>query len=210
MGDISESKLQHLLNAHGPVAIEQRLPLLEICFPMIKRRPLSEIEKILQTAENLALADDTIDSYEYLLTRLIKQYIFEAHIPNRTRLHGDKRLKSNVAELTTVVSVLASHGQNIESPEGLQLAQKAFRSGLAVADINHTNLSFNDDWQDQLDKALITLDKLTAKDKSIVIAALARTVLDDGKVITEEHEMLRVICGLLHVPLPLFQIGDAA
>ena len=56
----------------------------------------------------------------------------------------------------------------------------------------------------------MTLDKLTAKDKSTVIAALARTVLDDGKVITEEHEMLRVICGLLHVPLPLFQVSDAA
>ncbi len=209
MGDISERKIQHLLSTHGTVATEQRLPLMEICFPMIKRRPINEIENILNTVEQLAAADDTIDSYEYLITRLIKQYLFEAHIPNRTRLHGNKRLKTCVHELTTVVSVLASHGQHSGSSEGLQLAQKAFRAGMSVADINHTNLSFSDDWQVRLDKAITVLDKLTAKDKSTVVAALARTVLDDGKVITEEHEMLRVICGLLHVPLPLFQSNEA-
>jgi len=202
MGDISESKIQHLLATHGSVLTEQRLPLLEICFPMIKRRPVIEIERILETVELLAAADDNVDSYDYLLTRLIRQYVFEAHVPNRTRLHGRKKLKDCVQELTTIVSVLASHGQNSASAEGLQ--------GMSVADINHTNLSFNDDWQHQLDTAIATLDKLKAKDKSTVVAALARTVLDDGQVITEEHEMLRVVCGLLHVPLPLFLSNEAA
>jgi len=65
------------------------------------------------------------------------------------------------------------------------------------------NLSFNDQWQNELDNAISRLDGLTAKDKSTVVAALVRTVLDDKKVITEEHEMLRVICALIHVPIPL-------
>lgn len=208
MGDISEQKLQHLMTSHGLVHPDQRLPLLEICFPTLKRRPLGDIEKILKTIDRLAAADSKIDSFEYLLSRLIKKYMHESYVPNRTRLHGNKKLSSCVSELTQVVSVIASHGQNSQSPAGLQAAQKAFRAGMAVANINHTNLSFTDDWQNELDKSIAKLDKLTAKDKSTVVAVLARTVLDDGEVVTAEHEMLRVICALIHVPLPILQQAE--
>ncbi|RBP53793.1 M48 family metallopeptidase [Arenicella xantha] len=203
MGDISEQKLQHLLTAHGTVRADQRLPLLEICFPSLKRRPFTDVEKLLATVDLMASVDNRIDSFEYLLSRLIKQYMHEANIPSKTRLHGSKKLSSCVGELTTVVSVVAAHGQNSQSAAGLQAAQKAFRAGMAVADINHTNLSFTDNWHEEVDKAIDKLDNLTSKDKSTVVAVLVRTVLDDRKIITEEHEMLRVLCSLIHVPLPI-------
>jgi hypothetical protein len=75
-------------------------------------------------------------------------------------------------------------------------------------DIKHTNLTFTDDWQQGLDKALDVLDKLNPKDKSKVVSVLAMTVLDDGLLITEEHEMLRAICSLLHVPLPMLSKAE--
>jgi len=205
MGDISEQKLQHLVNTNGMVHPDQRLPLLEICFPSLKRRPIEDIEKILRTVDCLAAADAKIDSFEYLLSRLITKYLHESYLPNRSRLHGNKKLASCVGELTQVVSVVASHGQNSQSPAGLQAAQKAFRAGMSVAEINHTNLSFTDNWQEELDRSIAKLDKLTPKDKSTVVAVLAQTVLDDGEVVTAEHEMLRVICALIHVPLPILQ-----
>lgn len=203
MGDISERKIQHLIQTHGLITVEQRLPVLEMSFPTLKRRPISDIERIQTTVELLANVDDKIDSFEFLLTRLIKQYLYEAYSPNRTRFHGRKKAKTCIAELTTVLSILASHGQERSTAQGLQLAQRAFREGMAVVGINHMNLSFNDQWQRDLDQAISRLDELTANDKSTVVAALVRTVLDDKKVITEEHEMLRVICALIHVPIPL-------
>jgi len=208
MGDISEQKLSHLVTANGMVHSEQRLPLLEICFPSLKRRPREDIEKILRTVDRLAKIDNKIDSFEYLLSRLIKKYLYESYTPNRTKLHGNKKLSSCINELTQVVSVVASHGQNSQSAAGIQAAQKAFREGMAVAKINHTNLTFTDNWQDELDKSIAVLDKLTAKDKSTVVAVLARTVLDDDKIVTAEHEMLRVICALIHVPLPILQKAE--
>ena len=69
--------------------------------------------------------------------------------------------------------------------------------------INHTNLSFKDDWQKQLDAAVATLDLLRPADKHKVVQALAVTVSDDQKLVTAEHEMLRAICLLIHVPLPI-------
>ena len=113
-------------------------------------------------------------------------------------------------ELCVVVSVLASHGVNRTTAQGLQDAQKAFRAGMETAGIKHTNLTFNDDWQSDLDKALATLRKLTAKDKERLVLALSSTVLADEKVVTAEQEMMRVVCSLLHVPLPIFHTVEAS
>ncbi len=203
MGDISERKLQHLIQTHGSVRVEQRLAILEMSFPTLKRRPILDIERIQSTVDLLANADNKIDSFEFLLTRLIKQYLDEAQQPNHTQLHGNKKLKECRDELATVVAILASHGQERSTAKGLQLAQRAFKQGMSVANVEHLNLSFTDQWQAELDKALAKLDQLSPNQKSIVVAALVRTVLDDREILTQEHEMLRVICALLHVPIPI-------
>lgn len=206
MGDISEGKLNHLIQANGLVKIEERLPLLEICFPTLKRRPVSDIQKILTTIEHLSLSDNKFDSFEYLLSRLMAKYLRESYSPNRSKLHGKKQLKNCVDELTLVISAVAANGQNSQTPQGLQEAQRAFREGMASVGINHKNLSFSDDWYAKMDKALEVLNKLTPNDKHKVVVALAHTALSDGEVVTTEHEMIRVICALMHVPIPLLQV----
>ncbi len=204
MGDISEKKLSHLFTTNGVPNPDHRLPLLEMSFPTLKRRPISDIEKILRTVDRMAAADNQVDSFEYLLSRLIRQYLHDAYVPNRSRIDGKKRLSNLVQELSVVVSVLASHGVDRQTAQGLQDAQKAFRAGMETAGIRHTNLTFNDNWQGELDDALEQLKKLTAKDKQNLVLALSNTVLSDEKVVTSEQEMMRVICALLYVPLPIF------
>jgi len=206
MGDISERKIQHLVQTHGLVKVKQRLAILEMSFPTLKRRPLSDIERIQVTIELIANADNTIDSFEFLLTNLIKQYLHEAYLPTKAQLHGRKSIKDCKDELSVVMSILAAHGQQRSSAQGLQLAQKAFKEGMSIAGIHHMNLRFSDQWQLDLERAIAALDKLNPKDKSIVVAGLVRTVLDDKQILTAEHEMLRVICALIHVPIPL--LGD--
>lgn len=206
MGDISERKIQHLVQTHGLVKVKQRLAILEMSFPTLKRRPISDIERIQITIDLLANADNTIDSFEFLLTNLIKQYLNEAYLPTRVQLHGRKSIKDCKDELSVVMSILAAHGQQRSTAQGLQLAQKAFKEGMGIAGINHMNLRFSDQWQLDLERAIAVLDKLNPKDKSIVVAGLVRTVLDDKQILTAEHEMLRVICALIHVPIPL--LGD--
>jgi Zn-dependent protease with chaperone function len=208
MGDISEKKLNHLISSNPPLQAEQRLPLLEISFPTLKRRPIADIEKILQTINHLVMIDNKVDSFEYLLSRMVSKYLVESKSPSQIKMHGNKKLSNCVQELSVVVSTLASHGQQTGSGADLQAAQKAYRAGMESIDIKHTNLTFTDDWQQGLDKALDVLDKLNPKDKSKVVSVLAMTVLDDGLLITEEHEMLRAICSLLHVPLPMLSKAE--
>lgn len=204
MGDISEKKLSHLLSANKSIAPEQRLPLLEICFPTLKRRPVSDLEKILQTINQLVVVDNKIDSFEYLLSRMIAKHLRESKSPGSTKQHGRKKLKDCAQQLSVVVSIVASHGQENAGAQGLQQAQKAYRAGMSSVGINHTNLSFRDDWQLRLDEAIETLDKLTPAGKQSVVEALMATVSEDQKIVTAEHEMLRAVCSLIHVPLPIF------
>lgn len=208
MGDISEGKVRHLISSNDLIDIEERLPVFEIAFPSIKRRPLIELEKLLSTIEKLSRVDQNIDSFEFLLSRLIRQYLFESATPNKAKLHGKKKLVDHVDELTLVVSILAAHGQNANSSQGLQYAQRAFKAGMSSAGIKHKNLSFTEGWQQKLDEALTKLDRLTEKDKEKVVRALATTVLDDKKLITEEQEMMRVISAILHVPVPILQAAE--
>lgn len=202
-GDISEQKVSHLLSANQLISDDQRLPVLEISFPTLKRRPISDIKEILQTIHILVEIDNKIDSFEYLLSRLLQHYLAASKDPSRTRLHGRKKLSNNIDALSTVVSILASHGQQEAGAQGLQTAQKAYRAGMAAVDVHHTNLSFSDKWQSELDAALDALNQLTPQDKAKVVEALAASVSNDGKLVTAEHEMLRAICSLLHVPLPI-------
>ena len=208
MGDISESKLSHLMASNAPVSSEQRLPLLEICFPTLKRRPFADIEKILSTINMMATVDNNIDSFEYLLSRLVARYLREAKNPSQSRLHGRKKLSDHPQELSTVISIVASHGHQTDGGAGLQLAQKAFKAGMASVGINHTNLSFKDNWQSDLDAALAKLDRLAPQEKSKVVHAVATTVADDKKLVSAEHELLRVVCSLIHVPLPILREAD--
>lgn len=210
MGDISERKLSHLASANESITPEQRLPLLEICFPSLKRRPIEDIEKILTTINMMASFDNKVDSFEYLLSRLVDKYLREAKDPSSSRLYGKRKLASCIEELSIVVSVIASHGQMSKGTQGLQLAQHAYRAGMESIGIKHTNLQFNDDWQSRLDKALAKLDQLSPQDKNKVVSVLAITVANDQELVTEEHEMLRAICSLIHVPLPILQKASAS
>lgn len=203
MGDISERKIQHLLLSYGLIETAQRLPILEMCFPTLKRRPIEDIEKIQTTIENLVSADQVIDSFEFLLTRLINQYLFEAHIPNRTRLHGNKRISKCSKEVSIVMSILAQHGYDTQSNDKKPLIEKAYNKGMATLGLSNAEWEKNSNWQDDLDQSLLTLDKLKASEKSKLIAGLVACMMDDTEVVTSEHEMFRVMCALIHVPIPM-------
>ena len=60
-----------------------------------------------------------------------------------------------------------------------------------------------EDWAATLDTALPKLDRLRAADKEVLVRALSQVVLHDARLAPSELELLRAICDLIHVPLPL-------
>ena len=66
-----------------------------------------------------------------------------------------------------------------------------------------------EDWSELLDDALPALDQLKPADKEKLVKALIATVMADDKVAVSEMELLRVVCSVIHVPLPMITGGES-
>ena len=200
MGSESESQVRALLSAAGPAKAEQRLPVAELAFPALKRRPPEFISKVLNTVEQLSQADDQVDVFEFLLARVIARDLWESANPHAARISGDKSIRSLQAEALTVLAVLARHGH-----DHAEEVESSFAAGLRVLGVENASVGETEpaDWASALDKALPRLDKLKAKDKQLLVEAMLAVVLADETLKPTELELLRVVCELIHVPLPI-------
>jgi hypothetical protein len=199
MGAESEAQVSALLRAAGLPSAEQRLPLLEMAFPALKRRPPEFMTRALETVKLLTAADGKVDVFEFLLARVISQQLWEAHNPDRVRTAGNRKLSMHREDALRVMAVLARHGHEDDSA-----AVAAFEAGCNALDIDvGTAMPATDDWVGLLDSALPALDRLKAAEKARLVGALAAVVMHDGQMVTSELELLRAVCDLIHVPLPM-------
>jgi Zn-dependent protease with chaperone function len=204
MGSDSETRVRGLLNAAPELAREQRLPLLEISIPELKRRPPDYVSRVLATVKALNDADGQTDVFEYLMAKIIAQHLWESMNPHSVSLSGKKSLKQLIDRALDVLAVLAVHGH--ESTAGVESAYRA-GSTLLGADAS-APMPRIEDWSEALDEALPELDQLKPADKEKLVKALIATVMADNKVAVSEMELLRVVCSVIHVPLPMITGGE--
>jgi len=204
MGSESEARVRSLFSAAPDLAREQRLPLLEISIPELKRRPPDHVSKVLATVKLLNEADGQTDVFEYLMAKIIAQHLWESINPQQVRLSGKESLNNVVEPALEVIAVLALHGN-----EGAATVESAYRAGSAVL-LGDTKLPMPaiEDWCEVLDSALPALDRLKPADKETLVKALIATVMADDKVAVTEMELLRVVCSVIHVPLPMITGGE--
>lgn len=204
MGSDSESRVRGLLSAAPDLAREQRLPLLEIAFPELKHRPPDYVQNVLATIQDLNEADGHIDIFEYLLAKIITQHVWESVNPQKVRMSGKKSLSKVQDKALDVIAVLAQHGNVGEAD-----IQNAYRAGVDALAANHSaGMPDIADWSQALDNALPALDQLKPSAKEILVKALIATVMADNRIAVAEMELLRVICALIHVPLPMITGGE--
>ena len=180
--------------------------MLEVSIPELKRRPPDHVKKVLATVKSLSEVDGQTDVFEYLLAKIIAQHLWESANPHSVRMSGKKSLKQLRDKALDVIAVLALHGN-----AGAEDIQNAYRSGSAVLDLD-SNIPMPDvgDWADTLDSALPDLDRLKPADKGQFVRALIATVMTDNRVAVSEMELLRVVCSVIHVPLPMITGGQSA
>ena len=199
MGAESEAQVRGLLKAAGVPGPQQRLPLLEMAFPALKRRPPDFMVRMLDTVKALAEADGRMDVFEFLLARVISQHLWESQNPDRVRTAGSKALKACREESLRLMAVLARHGHADEAE-----ALAAFQAGCATLGLGAVAaMPDTADWVSILDSVLPTLDRLKPDAKEQLVRALTEVVTHDGRMVPAELELLRATCALIHVPLPL-------
>ena len=205
MGSDSEARVRGLLSAAPQLAREQRLPLLEIAIPELKRRPPDHVNKVLATVKALSEADGQTDVFEYLMAKIIAQHLWESVNPQRVRLSGKKSLSQVIEKARQVVAVLALHGNRDKAG-----AERAYRAGSTILNTGDSSVMPDiPDWKEILDANLSALDQLKPSDKETLVKALVATVMADEKIAVTEMELLRVVCLVIHVPLPMIGVAQS-
>jgi len=199
MGAESETQVRALMVSGQAPAVSQRLPLMELAFPALKRRPIEFVTRMLGTVQELVRLDGRIDVFEFLLARLLAQYVWESQNPHLARSSGKLTLAKCWPEAVRVLAVLAGHGNNPDAA-----AQAAFRGGIeCLRPGDPIGMPAVDDWIACLDADLPKLDRMSAREKAQLVRALLSTATHDEVTTPTELELLRAICSLIHVPLPL-------
>ncbi len=205
MGSDSEARVRGLLSAAPQLAREQRLPLLEIAIPELKRRPPDHVNKVLATVKALSEADGQTDVFEYLMAKIIAQHLWESVNPQRVRLSGKKSLSQVIEKARQVVAVLALQGNRDKAA-----AESAYRAGSTILNTGDSSpMPDIPDWKETLDANLSALDQLKPSDKETLVKALVATVMADEKIAVTEMELLRVVCLVIHVPLPMIGVTQS-
>ena len=199
MGTESEAQVRALLQSGGTLRAEQRLPLLDLAFPALKRRPPEFVTQVLETVKALIDTDGRVEVFEFLLARVIAQHLWESQNPGAVRAAGGRTLAACRDECLAVMAVLARQGHGHGAS-----AEAAFKAGCAALGMGAGQaMPESGNWVATLDSALPRLDRLQPADKQALVRAMAAVVTHDGRIVAAELELLRAACALIHVPLPL-------
>ncbi len=184
------------LQAMGP---GYRLPLLELVFPALKRRAEAEIERLMLAIQQLVRVDERIDTYEYLVLRMLRSQLLDVNPQLRMRPRASLSLAECGEEAATVLAILAHQAHDDAGDAQSACAAGGAHLSLAPA---LASKSVSADWMTELDDALTCLDTLAAQHKARLVEAMVKVVMHDGALALTEAELLRAICSALHCPLP--------
>ncbi|MEJ2534534.1 MAG: M48 family metalloprotease, partial [Gammaproteobacteria bacterium] len=207
LGAESEERVRRLASAAGLPGAEQRLPLLELALPSLRRHPPERVHRLLSAIDRVIRADDRIDAFEYLMARMVRQFLWESANPHRVRPAGRKPLSSREEDVVLLLAVLALHGQRTDREE----AEAAFAAGMEKA-LGRTGAALPEpgDWVAAMDRSLERLDALAPDAKRTLVEALMVTVTHDQRLIPAELELMRAAAAGLHVPVPVLTQPVAA
>jgi len=202
LGTDHEKHLEQLRAQVEKLGAPLRLPLLELAFPALKRRPDEQIAALLRLIDELIETDGNVDTFEYLVSRTLRSHLRDAQQPQRVTTARNVTLADSVRELHLLFSVVAHVGQ--DNP---QQAARAYQLGmhrLLGNGVEWPAYAAPGAWSAMLDAALDRLDGLPEMVKQELVKALTATIAHDRKVTSQEAELLRAICIILHCPLPPF------
>ena len=197
--------LETLAPALQAVRPEHRLPLLQIALPTLRELPAADLERFLDTLDELVLADSQLSTFEFALQKMLLHALALGRKPGpvAVQYHSFNAL---VDEISIVLSAIAR-----ASVADARFASRAFATGAAHLKLIESRLRFVDEAACSFESHDAALDKLAAASlpiKQRTLMAAAHVVSADGQVLITEAELLRAIAAALDCPMP--PLGNAA
>ena len=198
-GDAVAEALAPLESEILKLSADARLSLLLLTPPALRQLSPTDLARLLETLDELVHADARVSVFEFALQKVLTHHLELAAHPSGRR---DKYSPSDVsAEISTVLSF----GARLRAADEAQ-ATLAFRAGAAGFAGLHPALSLQPAGAAELDQLDVAMDKLALAHgpvKKRVLAALATTLANDGRVDPEETALLRALSASIDCPMPL-------
>jgi Zn-dependent protease with chaperone function len=178
---------------------ELRLPFVALALPQLLGHPREYQDALVAALDDLAAADDTVTMFEYCVTRLVWSYVRDVADPSSRSRVGRGSLRDVQPMVRTLLATLA-----VAAGTDPNTSRRAFDAAYRrlYGDAPAPEQPRRQTWQQTLDGGWAVLDGLAPTAKQALIEAMVVSVLDDGAITAAEAELLRVACGLIHVPLP--------
>ena len=190
----------------GPVSqlpAEARLPLLSLTLPVLRNLTESSIGQFSKACDALILADGEVSVFEFMVQKALIRHVMLARNPQSYQATAIFSFQAVAAEISLVLSVLAS----ASSGEGAAQSA-AFATGAAQLPLLAGKLAFAgaDTWDfNSLDAALDKLAGASGPIKQRTLLAAAHVISADGVILPTEAELLRAIADALGCPMPPLQ-----
>jgi Zn-dependent protease with chaperone function len=179
-----------------------RLPLANMSVAALKEISSSQYFDFIKIVDFLAMADNKIDLFEHMISRLVRKYLDpEAKKSKGVKYNNKSQLLEYCADL---ISCLAFWGTDDDND-----AKKAFEAG--IAKFNAGNIEMRSRAKSNtvlLDAAIDVFSLASPQIKRSVIESCVATIAADNLVTIEEAEVLRSVSAALDCPMPPFLPGD--
>ena len=171
-----------------------RLPLAELAFPVLRRRPRQEQDVVMAVIHAIARIDGQVDLREYCLSRLLHRELYES-VHRASPWTGRRAPRQAINQAAaTLLAVLAETGRPGQ-------AQEAYRAGLALL-VPGQPLPFAPVPPVMLENVWPVLDGLDGPEKQYLVTGMVTVIGHDGVMTVSEIELLRTVCAIVHCPLP--------
>jgi Zn-dependent protease with chaperone function len=182
------------------IGAEYRLPLMEIAFPALKRRPLPQLSYLIDFTQRLIDIDGETDLYEYCFYRILIGNLGQAVDPSARQKHRRGIREPVRLAAVDLLRIIAKHGHDDPGE-----AKRAFDAGVASFGKWGSQFGFDDDSGSSvavLDRSLDLLLALNSEGKEMLLGAITIVVMSDKTLSVTEAELIRAICASLDCPLP--------
>ena len=178
------------------LSAEQKFSLVELAGPAIAHLSPVQFSSFCRTINQLAVADEQINLFEWALQKLIKHELGESE--ERRNPHGTATIGTIAQDCGVILGALAHYGQGDAPPE------PAYNQGFAFLGVDaSTPLPPPEACGiTELDQAVNKLNRLSPKAQKTFLQACATTIGHDGLTTDVEFQILRSVAAVLGCPLP--------
>jgi len=175
-----------------------RLPLAALAFPVLGQRPRAAIGLVLDTVHAAVNTDGRVSLSAYGLGTLLQAQLREALDPVRLAPFGRRKATEARDAIALLLAMVARACHDADTD-----ARRAYLAGVQrVFPQDPVDYAPPANGVLALDPVWPRLDALAPEARQLLVEALVAAVGQDGRVSVAHAELLRIVCALLHCPLP--------